>query len=189
MCTSIQVQIGSRPISRYNYEGIISMKLLKNNEERLRMVAAGVNEGEDLNALFLFMRSVMKDETPQSVGLAAPQVGVDARAIVIKHSGIDSNIINPYIDKHCAKKMTSVEGCLSCPGVKLSVGRWKWIVLKGFNDQWEPIKFKFHGFLSIVAQHELDHLDGITLQTRINALNQEVGDGTDQDRVRDRADR
>lgn len=142
------------------------MKLLKNNEPELEVVSDYVAEGSDLSGLFAFMRLTMETEIPKGVGLAASQVDVAMRAIVIKHAGIDINIINPEITKHCNKKMTSEEECLSCPGIRVSVGRFKWVIVKGFDENWKPVKRKFHGFMATIVQHEIDHLNGITLMTR-----------------------
>lgn len=151
------------------------MQILKNNEIQLRSVCDVVPIGHYMgNELFDFMRQVMEEETPKGIGLAANQVGVMQRIIVIRHAGIDMNILNPEITKHCNKKTTSVEMCLSCPGIKVSVGRWKWVILKGFDENWKPIKKKFHGLLSCVVQHEIDHLNGITLLTRVTGAEEEA---------------
>lgn len=143
------------------------MKLLKNNEIELRSVCDVLSMGYYVDEnLFRFMRKVMDEEVPMGAGLAANQVGILRRVIVIRYAGIDMNILNPEITKHCNKKMTSVEKCLSCPGLSISVGRWKWVVVKGYDENWKPIKKKFHGFLSTLVQHEIDHLNGITLFVR-----------------------
>ena len=142
------------------------MQILKNNEIELRTVCLPARHGQVLDDLLAFMRQVMEEENPKGAGIAANQVGVLRRVIVINHVGIDMDILNPEITKHCNKKMTSVEMCLSCPGIKLSVGRWKWVIVKGYDENWKPIKKKFHGFLSTLVQHEIDHLNGLTLYTR-----------------------
>lgn len=98
----------------------------------------------------------------QGVGLAAPQVGVNKRVVIIdcSHEGTKPfALINPEIIKASGKE-DGDEGCLSIPGVFLPVSRATKIKVKArdINDrQWI---FEAEDFLARVIQHELDHLDG-----------------------------
>lgn len=108
--------------------------------------------------MFELMRS--KD----GVGLAAPQVGIPERLIIIEYGSISTAIINPAIIKRPGKIVTSInEGCLSYPSKKVNRKRHKRVIVTGFGVDWKPVKFDFRGFAAFIAQHEIDHLNGITI--------------------------
>jgi peptide deformylase len=101
-------------------------------------------------------------ELERGVGLAAPQVGVSKRVIVIdvSHEGVPPfALINPEIVK-AAGSDTDSEGCLSIPGVFLPVTRPAKIKVKGRNLADRQIVFEAEGLLARAIQHEIDHLDG-----------------------------
>ena len=100
------------------------------------------------------------------IGLAAPQLGELHRVIVIDAGGFKQSIINPVITRRYGGKVTSKnEGCLSYPGKKRTIVRDKQIAVKGFDQNWKSIKFKLKGLAAIAVQHEVDHLDGITIMS------------------------
>ncbi|MDJ0872361.1 MAG: peptide deformylase [Gammaproteobacteria bacterium] len=96
------------------------------------------------------------------IGLAAPQVNVAKRIIVIDVSeGRDSPLclINPEIvEKRGDEEME--EGCLSVPGVYETVRRADWIRVRALDRNGEPFELKTDGLLAVCVQHELDHLEG-----------------------------
>lgn len=141
-------------------------KILKQNEPPLRTVSETVPVGKDLTEMFAMMRKLMKSNVPEGAGLAANQIGVTWRAIVITNAGIDADIINPVLTKVSKQTFPSKEECLSCPGLEFTVWRHKQVTIEGFTADWKPIRFKFRGFNSACVQHEIDHLNGITLLTR-----------------------
>jgi peptide deformylase len=82
------------------------------------------------------------------------------RAFVMKLDTLTNIfIVNPMITKEVGEA-TAIEGCLSLPGVKCNVKRPKKIVVRGFNENWQPVGYKLHDFSARVACHEIDHLDG-----------------------------
>lgn len=114
------------------------------------------------------------------VGLAAPQVAVGLRVIVVEYAEEPElpedaepvepaeppkpklyKIVNPEIVKASEEMVTGAEGCLSLPGYNGQVPRHKAVAVKGFNLQGKPIKIKAEGWLARIFQHEIDHLDGI----------------------------
>lgn len=112
------------------------------------------------------------------VGLAAPQIGVGQRIIVIDVSGRDESpalivAINPVI-AHAEGETYEEEGCLSVPGFAANVRRHERIVVKALGLDGEEYTIKADGLLSIAFQHELDHLDGILFVDHLSPLKKEM---------------
>lgn len=98
----------------------------------------------------------------QGVGLAAPQVGILKRIVVIDVSENADNpiiLINPEIVK-AEGSQTDNEGCLSVPGKAGQVTRPEYIEVKALDENMEPIKLCGNGLLARAFAHEIDHLDG-----------------------------
>jgi len=127
----------------------------------LSSVAADVPAGEDVKPLIGAMFALMY--AGKGIGLAANQVGVLKRVIVVHVAGMKQALINPVISKRSARNTTSVEGCLSFPGKTVPMERSKAITVQGFDEDWTPIKFKASGLFAYCIQHEVDHLNGITI--------------------------
>ena len=114
------------------------------------------------------------------VGIAAPQVGVLKRLIVIDVSPEDVRdplvLVNPEILELKGEPETDEEGCLSCPGISVSVARKPWVRVKFLDLEGEEWEIEGDGLLGRCLQHEIDHLNGITLfesakpRERIRAL-------------------
>lgn len=103
--------------------------------------------------------------TPDGVGLAAPQVGILRRAIVVDLSEEEDGegpfkLINPVIVKKSGEQVCR-EGCLSVPGKLGDVVRPQKVVVEALNEKGEKVKIKAEGLLAVVLSHEIDHLDGI----------------------------
>jgi peptide deformylase len=107
------------------------------------------------------------------VGLAAPQVAVSQRVILVrlpddedsrneygKEAGMLHVVANPEIVKASKEIVEGVEACLSIPGYYGTVDRHEKIAIKGLDRYGKPVRIKAHGWLARVFQHEIDHLDG-----------------------------
>ncbi|MDR3271570.1 MAG: peptide deformylase [Peptococcaceae bacterium] len=94
------------------------------------------------------------------VGLAAPQIGIAKRAIVIDVGDGLIEVINPVIVESRGE-VTDHEGCLSVPNMTGDVLRAAEVKVTGLNRQGEPILFEAQDFLARVFQHEIDHLEGV----------------------------
>ncbi|MBO8462667.1 MAG: peptide deformylase [Firmicutes bacterium] len=95
------------------------------------------------------------------VGLAAPQIGILKRIVVIDVTGEDPMVlINPEIIERSGEQ-TGEEGCLSLPGKSAIVTRPNHVVCKAFDANMEPITIEAEGLLARAVCHEVDHLDGI----------------------------
>ena len=95
------------------------------------------------------------------VGIAAPQVGKNIRAIVVNMPHGPECFMNPRITKHSETEGESEEGCLSVPGTFGIVMRYKKVTIEAINRHGRQVTFEAKRFLAFVFQHEIDHLDGI----------------------------
>jgi peptide deformylase len=115
------------------------------------------------------------------VGLAAPQIGIPERLIVVEyvdppdeddeevHKVVKPKLyvmINPEIVKTSEEKVMGVEGCLSIPGLVGEVERFEKIQVKGLNRRGQPMKVKAEGWLARIFQHEVDHVNGVVFPDR-----------------------
>lgn len=117
-----------------------------------------------------------KQDTRQMVGLAAPQLGVNKRIILIDLTADGSNkeqhlqaLINPKITKRSKETMPGREGCWSAGNICGNVERSKTVTLKALDRDSKPITLELEDFVARIAQHETDHLDGIRFPDRIPA--------------------
>ncbi len=100
------------------------------------------------------------------IGLAAPQVGKPVKLVIInlEKSGIPTfALYNPKIKSKSFKRVEIEEGCLSIPGVYGMVKRPKKVTIEGQNNLGEKITITDDGWVSRVAQHEIDHINGILI--------------------------
>ena len=109
----------------------------------------------------------------EGVGLAAPQVGVGKRVIVLDVSPVDESvppmaIVNPEIVERKGS-VAGEEGCLSVPGVQGEVCRAETVVVRGLDPEGKPLQLQADGILSRALQHEIDHLDGVLFIDRISS--------------------
>lgn len=139
----------------------------------LRRKARRVTEfGPELQTLIDDMVETMR-QAP-GVGLAAPQVDVPLRVIVVEYgSEEDENVppklftlVNPEITRATADTEIGTEGCLSIPNVLGEVERAQGVTIKGSNRRGQPVKIKASGWLARIFQHEVDHLDGVLFVDR-----------------------
>jgi peptide deformylase len=107
------------------------------------------------------------------VGLAATQVGVGKRVIVVDVSPAEEEarpfaLVNPEVVRKTGQ-VEGTEGCLSVPGVEGTVCRAESVVVRGKNEHGDPVTVEAQGILSRALQHEIDHLDGILFVDRLAA--------------------
>ena len=129
-------------------------------EEVLRATAKEVTEVTPrIRELIQDMFDTMYDSN--GVGLAAPQVGIRKRIVVIDVTGEDPiALINPKILSSDGEQ-TGYEGCLSVPGKSGIVTRANHVVVEAYNQDMEKITVEGEELLARALQHEIDHLDGI----------------------------
>ncbi|MGI5873176.1 MAG: peptide deformylase [Bacillota bacterium] len=96
----------------------------------------------------------------EGVGLAAPQVGISRRIIVVDVGEGLIELINPVLLKGRGKQVGD-EGCLSVPGYYAPVERYKTVYIEGLDRDGKKVSIKAKDFPAVALQHEIDHLDGI----------------------------
>ena len=99
------------------------------------------------------------------IGLAAPQIGISKRLIVVQLNKILYQVINPKISWQCNGSKCETEGCLSFPEQFYKVNRAEEVVLEGIDPNKKEITVLANGLLARVFQHEIDHLDGILINS------------------------
>jgi peptide deformylase len=152
-------------------------KIVTLPEPVLRRKAHSVTKvDKNLQALIDDMVETMR-EAP-GVGLAAPQIGLSDRIIVVEYYEREEDeekedapkkvwaLLNPEITSSSEETLMGVEGCLSIPGLVGEVERHAAIQLKGLNRHGKPVKIKAEGWLARIFQHEIDHLNGILFPDR-----------------------
>jgi len=132
----------------------------------LRMRASDVQSfGGDLQRLIERMTALMQDAN--GVGLAATQVGVLQRVLVMQPTDSDAfALVNPTVASRSDELDTDDEGCLSLQGVTMPVERSVTITIAGKDEQGNDVSIDFEGLAARVVQHELDHLDGVLILDR-----------------------
>ncbi len=108
------------------------------------------------------------------VGLAANQIGVDARIFVLDCAGEDEPsdfrvFINPEILEKDGQVVWN-EGCLSFPGVTEEIKRAEHVKVRALDRDGKPFELEAHGLLAVAIQHETDHLNGVLMIDKLSAL-------------------
>ncbi|MCF8111602.1 MAG: peptide deformylase [Desulfobacteraceae bacterium] len=113
------------------------------------------------------------------VGLAATQAGIN-KCVIVFDPEADSEkqdfqvFINPKIIEFSGTTISENEGCLSVPDFRSDVERFERIVVEGLDMHGKNLKFEATGLLSVILQHEIDHLNGILFIDRISALKRQM---------------
>lgn len=113
------------------------------------------------------------------VGLAATQAGIDMQLLIYDPEP-DPKIqnfkvlINPEIVSANNEVLSENEGCLSVPGFRADVKRAETIFIKGMDENGNSLEFEANGFVSVILQHEIDHLNGILFIDRISLLKRHI---------------
>jgi peptide deformylase len=140
----------------------------------LRRKARTINRFDaDLQSLIDDMIETMRDAP--GVGLAAPQVGISRRLIVVEYPEDDELdespkklyvVVNPEIKETSEETEMGIEGCLSIPGLHGEVERAIAVTVKGQTRRGQPMKIKAKGWLARIFQHEIDHVNGVVFTDR-----------------------
>ncbi len=135
------------------------LQVIKYGHPTLRKTAEPYKK-EELDEKFIEdMLETMYEE--DGVGLAATQVDVQKRMLVCSDRENEYILFNPKIIATSEVRKFEVEGCLSLPGLQASVPRFEKVIVKARDINWEEIEITAKGLLSIILQHEIDHLNGV----------------------------
>lgn len=146
-------------------------------EMTLRRKSAPVNEvNEEIRELIRDMRETMY--ASQGIGLAAPQVGINQKVIVVDVTPYEPErkpfaLINPRIVRG-EGEVDSTEGCLSVPGLFPTIKRKEQVTVRGLDEEGREVEIQAEGMLAICLQHEIDHLDGKTIVERLSPLKRDL---------------
>ena len=132
--------------------------------------------GPELQTLIDDMIETMR-QAP-GVGLAAPQVDVSLRLIVVEYGDDEDEeapsklyvMANPEVTRASKDTVIGTEGCLSVPGIQGDVERPEAVTVKGFNRRGQAMTIKAKGWLARIFQHEIDHVDGILFVDRAEKI-------------------
>ena len=133
---------------------------------------------EEVRTLVEDMVETMYDAP--GIGLAAPQIGIKKRIIVVDVGGNSEDssepslfkIINPEIVES-EGKVSGEEGCLSIPEVQESVARYETVRVEGLDPEGQKISIDADGMLAICLQHEIDHLNGVLFIDHLSRVKKE----------------
>lgn len=140
----------------------------KDGDEVLRKKCREVDEINDkILVLLKDMADTMYDA--DGAGLAAPQVGILKRLVVIDIGDGLVELINPVI-RSMSGQQTTIEGCLSIPGIWGEVERPSHVVVEALNAKGEKIIIEGEGFMTQALCHEIDHLDGILFKDKATRI-------------------
>ena len=153
-------------------------EILKMGDARLLRVAQPVRrfDTRELHALIADMADTMR--AANGAGLAAPQIGEDVQLVIFGSDEVNPRypdappvpktvLLNPVITPLGSEEEEGWEGCLSVPGLRGVVPRWRRIRYTGFDPQGRPIEREADGFHARVVQHECDHLAGVLYPMRV----------------------
>src|SRR6516164_2483830 len=154
-------------------------RVLKMGEPLLQAVAAPVTSFDaKLQELITDMDDAMR--ALNGAGIAAPQIGVSSRVVIFE---LKDNpryphlkpvpytvLVNPLVTPLSAEQDEGWEGCLSVPGMRGLVPRYRRLRYTGFDQYGAPLDRTVEGFHARVVQHEVDHLDGILFPQRVRDL-------------------
>jgi len=130
---------------------------------------------DDMLRLIDDMFETMYDE--EGVGLAAPQVGISHRIIIVDPHDDETQpfaLINPEILEASKETEKSEEGCLSIPGLRDMVVRSARVRVRGLTPEGEAREFDAEGIVARIVQHEVDHLDGVLFIDRVGPLKRKL---------------
>ncbi len=149
----------------------------------LRLTAYEVSDfDDDLRRLASRMADLMHDA--QGVGLAATQVGVLRRVFVFEpDEDGPRTVVNPTVSNVGEEVESDGEGCLSLQGVRVPVERPTTLTIAGKDENGNDVSYDLSGYEARIAQHELDHLDGVLIIDRTDDENRKEALATLRPRV------
>ncbi|MFV0397184.1 MAG: peptide deformylase [Bacteroidales bacterium] len=157
---------------------------------------------EDVTPDFEGLEQLIQDmyqtlEASDGIGLAAPQIGIPKRILVVDLTILEDELepdqqvkmtmLNAQILERSGENETMEEGCLSLPGISEKVTRKNTIRVRYQNEKFETIESEFSGFLARVIQHEYDHLDGMLFIDHLSPIRKQLIKGKLKDILQGKA--
>ncbi len=161
---------------------ILPIYLYGSEKLRNENVEADLNDREGLTKLIADMKETMA--ASEGVGLAAPQVGVNIRLVMVDGSELTDTyeylhdfkrvMINPVILEESEDTCEYSEGCLSVPGIYAEVRRPSKIKVEYYNENFEKVVEEFDRFGCRMVQHELSHLEGNLFTDNVSPIRRKM---------------
>ena len=144
----------------------------------LRAPSRDLQEAElqsaELQTLLAKMYRTLTDPSQDGVGIAAPQVGINRRIVLVMRYDKADKPIEPYLNIHIdslwGQKTPGPEGCLSVPPYRGVVQRYPNVQISYLRPDGTPVTEKVDGYSAIIFQHECDHLDGVLYTDRADTV-------------------
>ena len=128
----------------------------------------------ELQVLLAKMMRTLTDPSQDGVGLAAPQLGINRRIVLVMRYDKPGEPIEPYLNIHIdslwGEPAPGPEGCLSLPPLRGTVRRYPHIQISYLQPDGTPVTEQVEGYSAIIFQHECDHLDGILYTDRADTV-------------------
>ena len=121
-----------------------------------------------IKRLIADLKKTMREEN--GCGIAAPQVGIHERVIIVDDGKGAKAYLNPVIVSKSLRMFLFEEGCLSVPGVWGMVRRHRSVKVTAIDEEGKPVKISGKDLLSVIFQHEIDHLDGTLFIDRVEKI-------------------
>ena len=141
-------------------------------------------KSEDIEVFDQNLKSIIRNmydtlySSGNGIGLAAPQVGIMKRIVVIDIKEKDKSnpitFINPKIIKRSKETFINEEGCLSIPDFFANIERYKEVEVEWFNVDGDLKSEKYNGLMSICIQHEIDHLNGVLFIDHLSKIKRKM---------------
>lgn len=148
------------------------MDLISETDPRLKLMSEDYDFQsttlEERAALVQQMFDVMTEN--HGIGLAAPQIGINRRVFVMEVEGSRFPCFNPQIIEVLEETEKAQEGCLSFPGLRMHVTRHSCIIGKFADVHGNEVTRQFKGLAARCFQHELDHLNGVTFDSKVSKM-------------------
>ncbi|MBN2192553.1 MAG: peptide deformylase [Polyangiaceae bacterium] len=149
--------------------------LFETSEAALRRVSEPLaDEPDEARRLIADLKDTLLRH-PNGIGLAAPQIGVHKRAIVVCFGagtgaghGPPIGVINPVILEEGRERL-DFDGCLSIPGLYAETVRPHFLRLRGIDERGQAFEWTLDGFDAVVVHHEVDHLNGVLFIDRVSS--------------------
>jgi peptide deformylase len=117
---------------------------------------------EEAKEIITDLLDTAKAHIDNCAGLAAPQIGVNKRVVVVRNGDSFFPMVNPVVVKKTGKKFLNHEGCLSLDGIR-AVERYASVLVNYTDGKGKRQTKTYNGTLAIVIQHETDHLNGVLI--------------------------
>jgi peptide deformylase len=117
---------------------------------------------EEAQEIITDLLDTAKAHFDDCAGLAAPQIGINKRVVVVRNGDHFFPMVNPIVVKKSGKKFLNHEGCLSLDGIR-AVERYSSVLVNYTDGKGKRQTKTFNGMLAIIVQHETDHLNGVLI--------------------------